>query len=430
MHPDHIPTLSVSPSGDHLLEDGRPWFYLADTIWSAFTHVPLEDWEVYLAKRRAQGFNALQISVLPVLHDMSEAGDLPEPFPGFWEGKPRFGALSEPYAEAAAVKVGMAREQGFTPVLVDVWCNYAPATWVSPDRPEFIIPDGALDEYLESVAERFRAYAPIHIVSGDADFAQAESIDFYGRALRRIKQLAPESLTGLHLQPEAVLPPVLADAPELDLYVYQSGHHVELEQLAYRLAESYLARPVERPIINIEPCYDGHGHGFRYGRFDARDVRRASWQSIVSGASAGLAYGAHGVWQWHARGAGFNHAEFSGRPFDRWTALELSGARDAAFARHLVEELDLYGMAPAQSLLRDAPEQVRAGVSADGSRIVVYIPYSIDIELAIDDATDVVRWNLETRDVESVPASGDPLVVPMSDWIGDSLVVVERGGAA
>jgi len=43
--------------------NGMPFFYLADTVWSAFTNITLEDWEFYLDKRRKQGFNVLQINV-------------------------------------------------------------------------------------------------------------------------------------------------------------------------------------------------------------------------------------------------------------------------------------------------------------------------------------------------------------------------------
>ena len=35
-----------------------------------------------------------------------------------------------------------------------------------------------------------------------------------------------------------------------------------------------------------------------YGRFQAEDTRKAAWSSILSGACAGVAYGAHGIWNW------------------------------------------------------------------------------------------------------------------------------------
>ena len=58
-------TLTVNEKGDGFLCDGKPWFWLADTCWSAFTSITLEDWDYYLARRAEQGINALQINTLP-----------------------------------------------------------------------------------------------------------------------------------------------------------------------------------------------------------------------------------------------------------------------------------------------------------------------------------------------------------------------------
>jgi hypothetical protein len=416
--------VTVAESGDHLVRDGAAWFLLADTIWSAFTHVPMAEWHTYLERRRRQGFNALLVSVLPVLHDMTEAVDLPEPFDGFWSGRPRFGVLRADYLEQAVAKIALAFDHGFTPILADLWCNYAPRTWASNDRPEYVLPAEALDDYLGCITDAFRSCSPIHMVSGDTDFYEPESISYYKHALSLVKEFAPESLTTMHLQPEADLPSAIVDSDDLDVYMFQSGHHLEHQHLPYALAARYRALPAQRPIVNIEPAYDGAGHGFLYGRFDGRDVRRASWQSVLTGASAGLGYGAHGVWQWHRRGAYFNHAEFSGTPFDRSVALEFSGANDVAFLKHLVDTYRLFTLQPAQELLVNVPEQVRAATV--GQLAIVYAPYAIDLTLRLDNAVRVERWNLEKRELETLEPSGAPLVVPMPDYPGDSLLVVHR----
>ena len=57
--------LSVDGRRRILLRDGSPWFYLADTVWSAFTNPTDREWEEFLRLRREQGFAALQINVLP-----------------------------------------------------------------------------------------------------------------------------------------------------------------------------------------------------------------------------------------------------------------------------------------------------------------------------------------------------------------------------
>ena len=55
----------LSVSERHLEKDGRPFFWLADTIWTAFTNPTDGEWIEYLDQRASQGFNVLQINALP-----------------------------------------------------------------------------------------------------------------------------------------------------------------------------------------------------------------------------------------------------------------------------------------------------------------------------------------------------------------------------
>ena len=57
--------LQIAENKHTLLKDGKPFFYLADTCWSAFTNITDEEWEYYLYKRKVQGFNTIQINILP-----------------------------------------------------------------------------------------------------------------------------------------------------------------------------------------------------------------------------------------------------------------------------------------------------------------------------------------------------------------------------
>ena len=72
--------LEISSTQDYLVRDGKPFFYLADTAWMAFSNLPLSDWHRYLAYRKLQGFTALQISILPITHDTSMSPENIDPF--------------------------------------------------------------------------------------------------------------------------------------------------------------------------------------------------------------------------------------------------------------------------------------------------------------------------------------------------------------
>ena len=44
--------LKISKNKQTLLKDGKTFFYLADTCWSAFTNISDEEWDYYLYKRK------------------------------------------------------------------------------------------------------------------------------------------------------------------------------------------------------------------------------------------------------------------------------------------------------------------------------------------------------------------------------------------
>ncbi|MBM3748977.1 MAG: DUF4038 domain-containing protein, partial [Acidobacteria bacterium] len=51
----------LAPNRRHFaLADGTPWFWLADTAWNGALLSTREEWEKYLADRKAKGFSAIQ----------------------------------------------------------------------------------------------------------------------------------------------------------------------------------------------------------------------------------------------------------------------------------------------------------------------------------------------------------------------------------
>jgi len=393
-----VSNLRISETKDFFLLDDRPFFYLADTVWSAFTNITLEDWEEYLDCRRLQGFNALQINVLaqwdaslPYLY-----------FPFKRDKKGDFSSfeLDDKYFNRAEKMLEMARERGFIPALVLLWCNFVPDTWASEKKIGPVIPFEKIRGYVEYVVERFSKFKPIWIISGDTNFGSERTIDYYLTALQIVKTLCPEALTTMHLNPSFDLPESLINSPSLDFYMYQSGHRKEEQNLPYLLAQKFYYKPVKRPVVNGEPCYEGHFYGYtKNGRFSAFDVRKAVWQSLLSGAKAGVTYGAHGIWSWHEKGKEFRGVEFSGEPFEWRDALRLKGAWDVSFAKHIFEEVDLFNLEPAQDLLVNPVEEIRVAKSKDGQKLVIYSPFAGQISLRFNlrEYSEVVGIDLSER---------------------------------
>src|SRR5690606_39045177 len=76
-----LPKLKVSENQRFLVtEDGKPFFYLADTAWELFHRLNREQAVQYLDVRASQGFTAIQAVALAELdgvEDPNAYGDLP-----------------------------------------------------------------------------------------------------------------------------------------------------------------------------------------------------------------------------------------------------------------------------------------------------------------------------------------------------------------
>ena len=60
-----LPNLIISNNRRTLVtDDGKPFFYLADTAWELFHRLTLEEAEIYLHNRAARGFNVVQAVAL------------------------------------------------------------------------------------------------------------------------------------------------------------------------------------------------------------------------------------------------------------------------------------------------------------------------------------------------------------------------------
>ncbi|MGA2614694.1 MAG: DUF4038 domain-containing protein [Spirochaetia bacterium] len=369
----------ISSSRDHFLKAGRPWFYLADTVWSAFTNCTPDEWERYLDRRSSQGFNALQINVLPQW-DRSTVDFSPQPFAVRRDGTWNFLRIEDEYFEKAQRLLDTAWQRGFTPALVVLWCDFIRGTWACARMPTHEIPLEAIEPFVRYIGKAFGGFDPVFLVSGDTDFKTEDTVTRYQRALQSIKEVCPEALTTFHVQPQAALPSAILNAPELDFYMYQSGHSLP-QNTPYVLAEGFCQAPVKRPVVNGEPCYEGHGHGNTYGRFGAFEVRRAIWQSLLSGAKAGVTYGAHGIWSWHKPGLPFQSAAFSSTPYSWSTALGFPGAWDAGYVKWIFETFCLFDLEPRGALGR---EEIRLATSPESAKVAVYAPYAAELETSLD----------------------------------------------
>ncbi len=419
----------IAAAGDHFVRAGGPWFYLADTVWSAFTGPTAEEWTRYLDVRAEQGFNALQINVLPQWDRSRGAGPEPQPFAGRGDGGYDWSRPNPEYFDRARSLLAAATARGFVPALVALWCDSVPGTWaaarVPAGAPGHTIARQEIEPWCRFLAETFGEFGPVLIVSGDTDLARPETRAAYLAALQALNRALPDALTAFHLSPDTDLPEELVERSELDFYMYQSGHDADRQDRARLLARRFLEKPVRRPVVNGEPCYEGHGHA--RGRFEASDVRRAIWQSLLAGAKAGVAYGAHGVWCWHRPGASFPSTASSGDPYPWDEALSFPGAWDAGYARWIFERFGLVDLEPVPAPAADPA--VRFAASPAGDTAAAYLPAPAELPLpwALD-GFDCVLIDLAQRRYlrPRLQSREGRAVLGMSSAAADSLLLATR----
>lgn len=422
-------TIQIAADRRSLENHGKPLFYLADTVWSAFTNATLEEWEEYLDYRRMQGFNVLQINILRQWDASGSDLEL-EPFAEHEDGTTNYSVYNERYFDRAEVMVRMAAERGFTPALVLLWCNYVPDTWATKFQKNHKMPLEAVKPYVTYAVNRFSKFNPVYLVSGDTDFPSEEANAYYQTALETVKRISPSSLTTLHIQGRLRnIPETFANHEGLDFYMYQSGHNSEFQAYAHEIAEHFYNQTPVRPVINGEPCYEQISYSRNvYGRYSAFDARKAAWQSLLAGGGAGVTYGAHGIWSWHKKGKSFGIVEGEGfdSPYDWRSALRFEGAWDYSFIKYLFDQYKLVGAKPLDIVLNPTKE-IRAAGNED--TIILYVPVNTKVRLdfPVEDYEFTTIDLVQRRFAQTEPFRENEYgVIPMHAFEHDVVIIGRR----
>lgn len=398
--------MTLKVNGRNFVKDKKTFFYLADTCWSAFTNIREDDWHYYLQYRKRQGYNVLQINILPQW-DASETELDYKPYELKENGGFDFTKIKDSYFEHAAHMCEIAKEYGFELALVVLWCNYVPDTWASNMQQINIMPYECIEEYVTKVTKTFHQFEPIYVISGDTDLNEETSQAYYLKVSDILNKLAPDNLKTMHVRGR------LMEIPEkfierIDFYMFQSGHNAQPENLCmtYRMPEYFMKHYPKKTLINAEPCYEQMGYSHQmYGRHHSFQIRRAAWQSLLSGASAGITYGAAGIYSWHTYGKVFGKQV--GEGFDHpnpWQmAIHYSGAWDYSDIRIIFEMYHLMDLVPCQELLVNNTEEIRVAYTGNKEKMLIYVPENTNVYLKIPES-DLYRQSdiidLSTRHCE------------------------------
>lgn len=423
-------TLQIAANARTFIKDSKPFFYLADTCWSAFTNITMEEWEYYLSVRKQQGFNTLQINILPQW-DASGTTLSYSPYALDAQGNFQFDKMEQGYFDHAQQMCEMAQQEGFQLALVVLWCNYVPNTWASNMKATNIMPYEHIPAYIEQVHTTFSKFHPIYVISGDTDFS-TEANQSYQIAFDCLQPKTKDCLFTMHIRGRLdSIPTQFID--HMDFYMYQSGHNAQPENLntPFTLAQSFYTKYPVKPIINSEPCYEQMGYSHRmYGKFYPFDIRRAGWMSLLSGACAGITYGAAGIYSWHKVKQTFGMG--LGEGFDcpnAWNdAIHYSGAWDYGYMRYLFELYHFDELIPID-IIEKPNDQIRCAKTKDATTILLYVPVNTTIRLKdIDTSYEVQIIDLCERRIGygSIEMKQDSALLSMHRFPQDCLYILTK----
>ncbi len=397
-------------SGHHLLNNGKPFFWLGDTAWLLVKRNP-EDVQYYMTHRSNKGFTIIQMMAIRVNHHVPKesdkrpmrnyAGELP-----FTSFDPV--VLNEAYWRHVDFIIETAQQHGLTVALATMWGQDADSLFPDPLRNNY--------QYGKLLGQRYRSRGNIiWLVTGEYGKIDANwraKLKAGKNALTRqqreklcaVARGLEEGHGGGHLM---TIHPIGTSSRDfhheawLDFNMQQTWGHQAADVI--RIRSDYRLRPV-KPVLNGEPGYENRPEK---PTSSAWKSRYEGYWSVFSGAF-GFTYGAERVWQCGGE----------------WRdALEYEGAADIQYLRYLMESRPMQTLIPDQSLLVSEAGDIRKEMtyraalrSTDGRCALVYSTQglSFDVNLSKISGETIHTWWYSPRDGRLYNEKFEPVQTPFA----------------
>ena len=339
--------MQLTTQGKYFYLDGKPFFWLGDTAWLLFSRLTMDEAKTYLRNRAEKGFTVIQATLVhsPRYATLDgrralEDDDFARP-------------AREGYWTHVLELVRYAKKLGLFMALLPAWGNFV---------AEGVLNGENIPPYISFLAETLgKEENVIWLVGGDVRGSAApEAFRLIGRTLKR---LCPGHLAGFHPFGRCSSSFWFGGDDWLDFNMFQSGHRdYEQKNMSawddndvfygednYRyVLEDHRAFP-DKPTLDGEPSYELIPHGLHDGTqpyWQAADVRRYAWWSLLSGA-AGHTYGDNAVMQFLKPGFA---PSFSA--LENWDeAIHDPGSGQMRHAKWLLERYAFQTGRPAQAFI-------------------------------------------------------------------------------
>lgn len=378
-------------------EDGKPFFWLADTAWELFHRLKREEAEFYLENRRQKGINVIQTVALAEVKGLRE----PNPYGHLPLHNDDPTRPNELYFQHVDYIINIAAEKGLYIGLLPTWGDKVnKGMW--GDGPVIFTPENAY-HYGSFLGHRYRNHKNVVWILGGDRPAVHNDIDYtpiWHAMARGIQSAMPlKAFMSYHPMGGQGSSNLLHHADWLDMNMWQSGH-LRPDLPNWEMIESDYQRTPPKPALDAEPCYEDHPiNPFtrkwlpEYGYFRDYEVRKAAYRAIFAGA-CGHTYGHHSVWQMYD----VNRAPIN-YPDCTWQdALDRPGVSQLIHLKNLMLSRPYLNRIPDQLLIASDVgtdgNHIRATRSSDGSYAMIYIPFpqTFEVDLSQLSGQRAVAW--------------------------------------
>ncbi|MBN2312472.1 MAG: glycoside hydrolase family 140 protein [Sedimentisphaerales bacterium] len=287
-----------------VLEDGTPFFWLADTAWQLIHDLTREEIDRYLSNRTEKGFTVIQTVIL------AEYGGLDKPnayghFALHGKDPSRLDMEDGPnndYWDHVEYALKKARQYGLYVGLLPTWGRYVTSNWQN-GLVDGIFNSANAEVYGMLVAKRLRNHDNIIWIIGGDRAAPTDASRAIWRAMAKGVTVGAagvedysKTLMTYHTSGPGASWWFFNDEKWIDIRAAQSGHgqnsfNWQLMQIGYSM------KPV-KPMLDLETAYPGFRHGRPPTNATDDHARRGAYWSVFAG-SCGHTYGHHSIWQMH-----------------------------------------------------------------------------------------------------------------------------------
>lgn len=366
-----------NPGSYHLsYNDGTPFFWLACTAWNGALKSTDEEWEYYLNQRVKNHYSLIQLVTTEWRGCEKNAEGLKA-----IEGIEKIRIHPE-FFKRIDRKIDEANKKGLVVSPVVLWAlPFAEGRELSPGYSLPLEEAVLLAKY---IVARYQGNHVIWTLGGDGKYYD-DLEERWKEIGRRVFNDIDHAPVTLHPHGSSWVGDIYDQEAWYNVMGYQSSHSNEKGVVDWinkgPMVEMW-SKLKPMPYINMEPNYEEIGF-----RIFAKDVRNASYWSLLATPLAGVTYGANGIWPWLAEGEKIeNHGDKGG--VTGWRkSIEFPGSIQMGYLAGFFEKLEWWKLFPANEILAFQPGEktfnhwISVSKSRDDQTIVVYIPEKAEVKL-------------------------------------------------